>query len=126
MKPDAPMDSLNGTAAEVAAFFRVSERTVYEWRANKEIGFWQHGRNITFGEENVIEMYIKQHSGVRGYRPGELEELTRKQWREHLRLVRTDMIMPTLSDALRRLAALELKLGAVDAAPQILEGSKAA
>lgn len=111
MASNAPTqsDSVNGTIAEVASFFRVSERTVNEWKSESPpaIAFWQYGRNIIFGEEAIVDCYEKRYMSARGMQPGEIREIARKEWREHLKIARADRIAGELRELRRRVQDLE-------------------
>jgi len=80
--------SVNGTLRDVAAFFRVSERTVKRWikQTPPVIAVWRQGRHLMFGEEAVLEAATAGYLAARRLNPGEAKEIARRQWREHLRV----------------------------------------
>src|SRR5437868_5306094 len=49
--------SINGTIDDVASLFRVSVRTVQDWKKERIIRAWSEGRNVIFDEEAVLDMY---------------------------------------------------------------------
>lgn len=81
-----PEPTTTGTIADVAAFFRVSVRTVAEWKAERppRLAFWQEGRNVCFGEESVVALRAKMLVASSRLQPGEAESIARKEWRAHL------------------------------------------
>lgn len=109
MKSPPPKDSLTGTLEEVAAFFRVSIRTLHEWKEQTPpaIGHWQLGRNICFGEEDVIDAWVKRHRPAAGINLSDALESARRQWREHLKVCRADLLHAEINDLRRRLDHLE-------------------
>lgn len=116
MKSPPPKDSLTGTLEEVAAFFRVSIRTLHEWKEQTPpvIGHWQLGRNICFGEEDVIACWAARHHAAAGAEPGELLESARRQWREHLKVCRADLLHAELISLRVRVEDLERTKNGVD------------
>jgi hypothetical protein len=92
-----------GTIADVAAFFRVSVRTVAEWKAERppRLAFWQEGRNVCFGEEAVIDLRARMTMSEGRRSLDEARETARREWREHLAVRRPE------SDLLKRVLRLE-------------------
>ena len=119
------MLSVNGSLADVAAFFLISERELK--RRNKLerpwIGFWRDGKRNVYGEEDVIrkkaELYVSDHRMA----PGEALELARREWRNHLQLRAGDAVFQELKAVERRLAAVErlMALGVENRATKQLE-----
>ncbi len=105
--------SANGTIEEVAAFFRVSVRTIHEWKAANppKIGNWSMGRNVSFGEDDVVAVWVRHHRRGSAGRPGDGEAMARTLWRRHLELVRADEILPRLDEVVKRLQVLEKRAG---------------
>lgn len=93
--------STTGTIADVAAFFRVTERTVREWKAGGEISGWKSGKLVCFGEESVIALRVKHTLTASKTTAAELREIARREWREHLGLRRADQLGAELA-ALRK------------------------
>lgn len=112
-----PTLSVNGTIEDVASFFRVSVRTVMEWKAANppEIAHWQKGRNIMFGVEAVIELKVKHLMKTPGMKPGDAERQARTEWADHMELRGDRAQLLQKVDALAdRFANLEAKLAAID------------
>ncbi len=95
-----------GTIADVAAFFRVSIRTVAEWKAERppRLAFWQEGRNVCFGEEAVIDLRARMTMSEGRRSLEEAREIARREWREHLSVRRAE------SDLRARVLRLEQML----------------
>ncbi len=102
--------SLNGTIADVASFFRVSVRSVQQWQKLKKIGFWKDGRNVIFGEESIVELRAAGYVASRRLEPGEASARARREWREHLKIRRSEETAERLSIVEDRLAQLEILL----------------
>ncbi len=98
----------SGTVADVAAFFRVSPQTVNLWRAEQRIGFWQEGRNVCFGEDAVVEFWVKRCQSNGKSTPAERTELVRLAWRAHLGIRRPAATQ--WNDLLQRIERLEARL----------------
>ncbi|MDB6022968.1 MAG: hypothetical protein JWQ04_2825, partial [Pedosphaera sp.] len=75
---------INGTLADVAAFFRLSERTVERWttraEGTPELAHWQEDRRVMIPESAVVEKYVRNFRAAKGLKPGELEERARRDW----------------------------------------------
>ena len=99
--------TVNGTLADVAAFFRVSERTVKRWVAAGEIGRWKVGGNLMFTEEDVVKRMADGYVASDRLLPVEAAARARREWRELLQ-VRGDQ--GGLQDLLRRVGELERRL----------------
>ncbi len=95
-----------GTVEDVAAFFRVSVRTVQNWIANPKprLTFWREGRNLCFGEAAVVELRVKFLIASRAYAAGEPEEIARREWRDLL-AVRQSAIRNPQSEIPQEVAA---------------------
>jgi phage terminase Nu1 subunit (DNA packaging protein) len=109
MKSTEPLPSINGTIEELASFFRVSVRTVQAWKnaTPPVITYWQIGRNVMFPEESVIELKVKRSRYSRAMKPGEAQDVARREWREHLKLCRADQLAYQIADLQNRLSVLE-------------------
>lgn len=103
----SPIQSLNGTLSDVAAFFRVTERTVKRWKMAGQIGAWQLGGALVFGEDDVVKLWRGFH---RDAEPGsELE--ARRLWREHLGVRSAESgVRKELEGLVGRVAELERRL----------------
>ena len=94
-----------GTCEDVAAFFRVSVRTVQNWISTPKplLTFWREGRNLCFGEDAVVELRVKFVVMSRAYAVGEAEEIARREWRNLLALRQSAIRNP--QSAIERAAA---------------------
>ena len=88
--------STNGTIEDVATFFTKDVQTIARWMKESPpfIGHWKHGRNIVFGEDHVVECWIKcevqaERLRVDGHTYPTADESARRAWREHLRIRQT-------------------------------------
>lgn len=110
-KASGTATTTTGSVEDVAAFFGVSVRTVQNWRAANPpvIGSWQEGRNIRFGEDDVVKLWVERHIERAGYKPGEALEIARRQWHDHLQVRQADAELRArvheLSDQLLALSA---------------------
>lgn len=79
--------SINGDFADVAAFFRVSVRTVAAWKDAGRLACFQQGRNVMFGAEDVVAFKARYSVQEKGERQlAERQERARREWREHMAL----------------------------------------
>lgn len=118
-------ESFQGTMDEVASFFGVDVRTVKIWKSDTdpktkerkeiEIGFWEKGRSVIIPETAVVELYVKRYRAARPMAAADAQEQARREWREHLRLVRGE----PLSDHEARIHAIEEKLGIQPRSPEV-------
>lgn len=103
MSPPAPRRTLNGTYEDVASFFATTTQTVGEWKRDGKIGFWQEGRNVVFGEEHVVEYWVKHSKEARGLKPGEAADECRRKWEKHLQIRSTDEAIDGLRERVFKL-----------------------
>lgn len=103
------MLSVNGSLADVAAFFLMSERELK--RRNKQeppwIAFWKDGNRNVYGEEDVVRKKSERYVSDRRMQPGEAAELARREWHSHLQLRAGDAVFQELKAVQRRLEDLE-------------------
>lgn len=111
--------STNGTYEDVAAFFRRSTRTIQEWKSANPpvIGHFTEGKNVCFGEEDVIDLWVRMHADARGLKPGEAQEVARRQWRAHMKIRYEDTALRREFEQLKeRVDALNAKVVALEPA----------
>jgi hypothetical protein len=79
---------INGTVKDVETFFCVSRTTIHEWTTcvPPVLACSKIGRNVTFYEEDVIELKAKNYLAAGRMLKQESLERARREWREHLRL----------------------------------------
>ncbi len=72
----------------MASFFRVSVRTVAEWKAERppRLAFWQEGRNVCFGEESVVALRAELLLKDKRIGRDDALPIARREWREHLQV----------------------------------------
>ena len=107
----SPTVSTNGTLKDVAAFLCVGERTLSRWNMEEPPRIAFHcgglgGANV-YLEEDVVGYVAKHYVADHRMSTGEILELVRRQWREHLRLRNEDCGLRIIEDLQRRVAALE-------------------
>jgi hypothetical protein len=78
------LTSFNGTLVDLITFMRVSERTARYWVKERLIFYRRQGRNLVFWEDEVIRFAARHCVADRPLKPGELEDLVRREWRKHL------------------------------------------
>lgn len=81
-----PLPTTNGRIADVAAFFRVSCRTVKRWKQAQRIGGWRAGGRAVFTEEDVVRLKADGYVATERLSVVEAAERARREWREHLAL----------------------------------------
>lgn len=121
----APDGSINGTIAEVAAFFNKSVRTVQRWYKPppgepEMIGHWCIGRCLVFGECHIVACWLKFNRDLEGLLPGVARTRAVEAWRSFIRAyraaqaapVRTVGADPEVADLKKRVAALEAMFSA--------------
>ena len=94
--------SLSGTLADVAAFFRKSERTVKRWMREKDpIEHWKHNGALVFPMEGIVRWGAAYRMMSRGMTRQEAEAVVRQEWIAHMQ-VRNEW-----TDLVRRVEQLE-------------------
>lgn len=84
----------NGTAADVAAFCCVSERTVIKWKDEGIIGHTQIGQNLWFSADDVADLATHHHQGKYStIAPTEVPNRVRRDWREFLGAADRDQVV---------------------------------
>jgi len=118
---------MNGTYDEVAEFFRVTVQTVALWKKTGDIGCFQKGRAVTFGEQHVVDFWVANSREARGLKPGEAAAIALEKWRQFLKSRQeASELRPaagTLNDFMARLERLEKRMGL---APELVDRPKAA
>ena len=109
MSASSPTLSTNGTLKDVAAFVGVGERTLKRWNVERppRIAFYCDGGANVYLEEDVVGYVAKHYVADHRMSSGEILELVRRQWREHLRVRSADCGVRIIEDLQRRLSALE-------------------
>ncbi len=102
---------MNGTIDQVAGFFLVSRSTVERWMVARPpvISFWREGRNVMFGEDAIIDLYLKKRLNADRVPLGQARELARNEWRQFLKSP-----LPKEGEEVERLTALEHRLAQIE------------
>lgn len=103
-------EALNGTMADVAAFFRVSARTVKRWNSERppRIAFWRDGGRVMYGEEDVCRYRAAHYVASERLQAGEALERARREWRGAVHSPRSTLHSPaSIEDLARRVSTLE-------------------
>ena len=89
----SPTLSTNGTLKDVAAFVGVGVRTLCRWNVERppRIAFYCDGGANVYLEADVVGYVAKHYVADHRMAAGEILELVRRQWREHLQLRAGDM-----------------------------------
>jgi hypothetical protein len=103
------MLSTNGTLKDVAAFLQVEERTLKRWNVERppRIAFYCDGGKNVYLEQDVVGYVAKHYVLDRRMASGEILELVRRQWREHLQVRSADYGARIVEELQRRVSALE-------------------
>jgi hypothetical protein len=103
--------STNGTFKDVAAFVGIGERTLKRWNVERppRIAFYCDGGANVYLEEDVVAYVAKHYVADHRMSSGEILELVRRQWREHLKVRSVECGSRLVEDLQRRLEALEVR-----------------
>jgi hypothetical protein len=109
-----------GTIGDVAAFWRVTTRTVWRWSedAFNPLAINKNGHSPIITEEAFVAHYVSHHSADKqSAGPGEAEARARREWREHLKIRAEDSEVREQIEQIKvRLSDLERIFGRKEAA----------